>query len=459
MKFIPKNIPTTTGVYLFKNKSGDILYIGKAINLRNRIKSYFNNQDNRPKVKLLVPQIEKIETIELNSEFEALIIEASLIKKHQPRFNTIAKDDKQPLYIAITKESFPKVKLVRRSQEIGPAELYGPFPSSYTVRQVLKFIRKIFPYCSCKSNKNRPCLYASIGLCNPCPRKILKLPPEQQVAQKKQYQKQMRLMGQLLSGQTPQVLKKLKKEMNQSAKQKKYELAAYYRDGINQLEYLLQVSKKFDRPHLHAEYRQLAIDQLQQILNRQSNLKIKSLNRIEGYDISTLNGQYSTGSMVVFENGLPQPDQYRQFKIKNPKITQTKQPNDVAMMAEVFTRRFAINHQKTKNPTDSPKLISWAMPDLIVVDGGKPQISTVLKILQKHHINIPLIGLAKKFEEIYIPSSPTKPKNTNRIQYQKLKLAQSAPALHILQHLRDEAHRFANKYRKTLISKNQILKH
>src|SRR3989344_8852983 len=139
------NLPKHHGVYLFRNQIGKVLYVGKAVNLRARVRSYFTGQDTRPKIPLLMSQIADLDHIQVNSEFEALLLEAALIKKHLPKFNTAAKDDKQPLYIAITKEQYPKVQIIRRSQEIGKADIFGPFPSAATVRQVLKFLRRIFP--------------------------------------------------------------------------------------------------------------------------------------------------------------------------------------------------------------------------------------------------------------------------------------------------------------------------
>ena len=482
-------LPTNYGVYLFKNPTGEVLYVGKAVNLRARVRSYFSGQDTRPKIPLLLSQITEINHIEVDSEFEALLLEAALIKKHLPKFNTAAKDDKHPLYIAITKELFPKVRIIRRSQEIGKADIFGPFPSAATVRQVLKFLRRIFPFCSCKRNLGRPCIYASIGLCNPCPRMLtppltkgrqggVKLDSSSKMAESqqrltKQYRKQIKLLKRLLQGQAPQVLRSLQREMKIASKNQDFELAAYYRDGIGHLRTLLQphqsIDLYLDKPNLRLEIRQSAVNELITVLNQNGIIpQIKKLERIEAYDISTLAGQYSTGSMVVFSNGLPDNSQYRRFKIK-----QEGQPNDVAMMREMLSRRFfhsrqipttpehpkgvipsdninvddtlGVGGEKKKGVLDSNKTKVWPHPDLLVVDGGKPQISTALNVFKKHHLQIPVMGLTKRFEEIIIYSDD---KSNNFVT---LRLPRSSLTLQIIQHLRDEAHRFANRYRKQLI--------
>ena len=451
-------LPSSTGVYIFKDKQGVVLYVGKANNLKNRVKQYFTGHDTRPKIKYLVPIIKDIQTIEVDSEFEALLLEAALIKKHLPKFNSAAKDDKHPLYIAVTKEEFPKIRTVRRNQDIGSADLFGPFPSAHTVKQVLKFIRRIFPYCSCKSNQGRPCLYASIGLCKPCPRSIISGSPslpkmktssppfeggagggrlEEANRAQKQYRKQIALLKKLLSGQAPQVLKTLEREMNKAAKNKDYETAAYYRDGLQNLQHLLQpnrpINNYLDNPNLRLEIRQESLRQLQIILNTQNiTPPIKQLNRIECYDISTLSGTFSTGSLVVFTQGQPDKSQYRRFKIKKE-----GKPNDIAMITEMLSRRL----KRYLSPNQLQN--SWPIPDLLVIDGGQPQLSAVLNVLKKYHLTVPAISLAKRLEEIYIPTEPKSPTT-------KLLLPKSNPSLQLLQHLRDEAHRFANAYRKTI---------
>jgi excinuclease ABC subunit C len=485
LKTLISSLPATTGVYLFKDKQGKILYVGKANHLKNRIKQYYSGHDTRPKIKPLLTLVTDIQTIEVDSEFEALLLEAALIKKHLPKYNSAAKDDKHPLYIAITKEEFPKVRTVRRNQDIGKADLYGPFPSSNTVKQVLKFLRRVFPYCSCKSNQGRPCLYASIGLCHPCPRNV-KMHKYSSLHTK--YNKQINLLKKLLSSPAKdapngasQVLKTLEREMNKAAKNKDYETAAYYRDGLQNLRHLLQpnrpINNYLDNPNLRLEIRQESLRQLQIILNTQNITPlIKQLNRIECYDISTLSGKYSTGSLVVFTQAQPDKSQYRRFKIKAEGV-----PNDVGMITEMLERRFRRDakhrvstlHQHTRSSTQ----FASSLPNLIVLDGGQPQLNAALKILKKNHLTIPAIALAKRLEEIYIPVAvppPTKgnynhillikkgevksQKTTANYSITKLQLPRANPSLQLLQHLRDEAHRFANTYRKTFAKISNLRK-
>ena len=410
-----------------------MLYVGKAINLKSRVKSYFSGQDEREKVKLLVPRIADIDFIEVISEFESLLVEAELIKKYLPKYNTVAKDDKHPLYIAITKEEFPKVRMIRRSEEIGQAWIFGPFPSSMAVRQVVRFLRRIFPFCTCKHNRGRPCLYAALKLCDPCPRIVMKTAEEEASQLKQKYKQQMRLIKDLLSGKSNLVIEDLERAMKQSVAEENFEQAAYYRDGLTKLRKLLQprlpVASYLENPQLALEKRKEAVADLGNQLNKAGILpSITYLERIEGYDISTMGGLTSTGAMVVLTDGEPDKRYYRRFKIKVE-----GRPNDVGMMKEMLSRRFA--------RTEDSK---WPLPDLVMVDGGKGQIGAAQEVLNKYGLVIPIVGLAKRQEELYVPVS------TSAGQLVKLVIPRHSPALQALQHLRDEAHRFANKYRKKI---------
>lgn len=438
-------MPEKPGVYLFRNEAGEVLYVGKAINLRSRVRSYFNRAgDDRPKLRGMGPQIHEIEVIEVTSEFEALILESSLIKKFMPKYNTAAKDDKHPLYIVITKETFPKVKTLRKNQlDLKSMHAYGPFPSARTVRQVLKTVRRIIPYCTAKHNKGRPCFHSNIGLCKPCPRFILNQPEEDQEKLKRRYQYQLRLLRELLSGKSETVMNQLDRSMREAAVEEEFELAAQYRDAIDNLKVLLKPvhpAKMFvNNPDLAHEIRQYSLEELTKILNEMKIVpSIEYPNRIEGYDISTFQGLQTTGSMVVFYQGDPATGEYRRFK-----ISKENQHADVRAMEEMLTRRLDPRHHE-----------EWPLPDLIMVDGGITQIGAAQAAMRAHGLHIPLIGLAKREETILVVRvSPDEALNEEAARPEPIKLPRNAPALQVIQHLRDEAHRFARKYHRLLRGK------
>lgn len=441
-------LPTKPGVYIFKDSTGLILYVGKAINLKARVGSYFSKTgDGRPKLRTLIPQINTIETIEVLSEFEALILEAALIKKHIPKYNTAAKDDKQPLYISITSEDFPKIRTIRRNQITELDQVYGPFPSAGTVKQVLKSLRKIFPFCSCELNRGRPCLNAAIGLCNPSPRAILvQADPTIQAQKKREYRRKINYIRQLLEGKSNKVITDLTEHMEQSAQSEQFESAAEYRDTIARINTLLQPRNPaklyLNNPYIAQEIRQYGLDELQRVLNLTGiQPPVANLHRIEGYDIATLLGKQTTGSLVVFYAGEPLNSDYRHFR-----ISQEHAHADILSMNEMLSRRF------------SPKHSDWPLPDLIVVDGGLTQLRAAQASLTAQGINLPLVGLAKRYEQLYVPlftasvSHLEKPAKS----YTILTLDHSSPALHIVQHLRDEAHRFARRYHHKLRKKKVL---
>lgn len=434
-------------MYQFKDHTGHILYVGKAINLKSRVASYFNKSgDDRPKLRTLVPQITSIQIIEVLSEFEALILEAALIKKHFPKYNTVAKDDKQPLYISFTDEEYPKIRTVRRNQITELDQVYGPFPSAGTVKQVLKSLRRIFPFCTCKHNRGRPCLNAAIGLCNPSPRRIVHSSSPEAIQLKRLYRRQIKYIRQLLEGNTKKVLDELSEQMETASRTENFEQAAELRDTINQINILLQprnpATLYLNNSQLALEIRQYGLDELQRQLNLTGiQPQVSDLRRIEGYDIATLGGKETTGSLVVFYAGEPLNSDYRHFRIST-----VHQHADVESMHEMLSRRFSGRHS------------DWPMPDLIMVDGGLTQLRAAQKSLTEQGINLPLVGLAKREEQLYVPTFPPsisileKPDKS----YTILTLDHSSPALHILQHLRDEAHRFSRRYHHKLRRKKVL---
>ena len=387
------NISHQAGVYIFKNNKGRAIYVGKAIDLKKRVASYFSPT----KPSYLAKEINKVETIPVESELEALILEANLIKKYLPRFNIRLTDDKDYLYIKITKESFPKIVTARKHDLGGALKYFGPFPSSRTVRNTLKSLRKVFPWCN---GGGKTCFYYHLGLCpGPCAGLI----------SQKDYRKIISHFIQFLSGKKEKLLKDLTKEMAQAAQTKEFEKAGRIKKTLEGMIYLTQpqrVSLYLENPNFLQDETLKALFELKKALNLRKIPK-----RIEGYDISNIQGKEATGSMVVLTNGEIDKSQYRKFK-----INLSGRPNDVAMMREMIKRRFQND---------------WQKPDLVIVDGGRAQARAV-------QVQVPIFGLAKRMEWLYPPEGEV------------IKLPKSHLGLKLLQKLRDEAHRFAIAYHRQL---------
>lgn len=415
-------LPTNPGVYMFLDENGDVLYVGKAKNIKNRVSSYFvNRRDLGTKTQILVSKIKKIKTINVDSELESLLLEANLIKKFNPKYNAKLTDGKNYLLARITiKDSTPKVLFARRDGE-KDSIYFGPFPNSSDLKLVLKIIRKIFPYQSVLHHSKRLCLYYHLDLC-PCP------PMFTSDQQAKEYKSNIRHIIQFLNGQSKEVVKELEKERNQASKNELFEEAADIQKRIDAINLITSPSHNpFEyeiNPNLRSDLRSKELDELLKIL-KSNGVNIEKLDRIECYDISNISGTNATGSMVVFTNGEKDSSNYRRFKIKRPpKVV----PNDFAMMKEVISRR--LEH------------IEWGRPDLIIVDGGKGQISSAKKALfENDNQDIPLIGIAKR-EELLITSD-----------FKTIRLSKRSEGLMLVRRIRDEAHRFAIAYHKKLRSK------
>lgn len=410
-----RQAPCKPGVYWFKDKNGNILYIGKAISLKNRLRAYLAFEKNNPKTQKFLLLAQNVNWLTVKSDIEAILLEMNLIKQIKPPFNIIWKDDKQPLYITFSKEKLPRVRISRK-ENIKKLSYYGPFASARKLREILKSLRKIFPFCSCHRTKTS-CLYASIGLCQPSP-PVIKTESEVRA-----YKKQIKSLKLFLAGKIKQVLIRLKREMKKASQQKNYELAGKIRDQINSINYLLglkpQIKNYLTNSALSLEISKNRLLVLKKILG------YSNLNRIEVYDVANLFGAQATASMAVAVKGHIDKSQYRRFAIKN-----FTQANDPAMISQAITRR--LQHKE------------WPKPNLIVVDGGKSQVSTVLKTLNKLSINITIIGLAKKQEEIIFHKKGA---------WQTLQLPKNNPGLLLLINLRNEAHRFANNYHRLLRKK------
>lgn len=416
-----KNLPRTAGIYKFSDSTGNIIYIGKAINLQKRVLSYV-----RPSVRLdaktgsMIKNAKYVNIIKVLSDFEALVLESELIHKYLPKYNIIWRDDKHYIYIKITREEFPRV-LLARHEDSDRSLYFGPFPSRNVVIDILGFIRKIFPFCNQKPDAKRACFYTHLGLCTPCPAEIRKMPGEDYRIYRGQYLENIRHIKDLLKAKSVMLIKKLSVEMQSCSKQQKFESAAVLRDRIQKLEYLnlkrFSALSYIENPYLSHKTHRKELTQLAEILRTYFPC-LQKIKRIECYDISNINGTSPAGSMVTFVSGEPDKNNYRRFHIKR-----LNTPDDFAMLEEIMERR--LRHR------------NWLLPDLFVLDGGRPQLQKIITVFKNYKISIPLIGLAKIEEEIVIPSGDN---------FIKIKLPADSQALNLLKRIRDEAHRFAHKY-------------
>ncbi len=398
---------------MFKDHQGKIIYVGKAVSLRRRVESYFRNNHRDFKTGLMVNRISDIEIALTHSEAEALLLEASLIKKHQPKYNVELKDGKSYPYIQITDEEFPLVSLVRlntRKNKDVKAFLYGPYVSPALIREALNIIRKIFPFRTCEPLANQPCLYYSLGLCDaPCVGKI----------SKEEYARNIRHVRLILEGKKGALYSHLQKEMEEFSCQKNFEAAAKVRDQIRAIAALYSGTKDINA-FKEAE-------QLQRVLGLDH-----APARLECFDISNTMGHQAVGSMVSFFNGKPDKHHYRRFRIRT-----VEGIDDFRMMAEVVRRRYT----RLKNE-------GLAYPDFIMIDGGKGQLAAAVNALKELQASIPIMALAKQQEEIFIPR-----------KRHPIRLPKDSLGLKLLQRVRDEAHRFAITYHRNLRTKKLLIPH
>ncbi len=541
-----KLVPTLPGCYIYYNADNEVIYVGKAKNLKRRVYSYFHKKHDSVKVTVLVSQIERMEYIITDSEVEALILESHLIKKYKPKYNILLKDDKKYPYFLITAEDYPRITIVRK-KNMNPEKgtYYGPYTDIRAMHSTLDFLKKIFPLKQCKTPKfsNRPCLYYHIGRCMaPCQNKIS---PED-------YKVLVSQVELFLSGRQSELLKKIKSEMERYASIEQFERAAKLRDSYLDLQKTLERQKVvFENTKLNQDvistihedgilaitilliregrlidkkdftyfdenedttelfktffreyYSNLMLEFPDKIVsndlqnvgekelyqdwlkllsgknikisygktkhgkeltelayknakNTLENEKIKKLtsirndfnevgsylmeklklrtfpNRIECYDISHIQGTNTVASMVVFENGLSKKSEYRRFKVKS---TEGK-PDDFLSMKEVLSRRLA--------RMGEPK---WAKPNLIIIDGGKGQLSSVMEIVEELGMtDIDFVSLAKREEEVFLP-----------YQSESIRIPVDSNVMFLIQRIRDEAHRFAITYHRKLRSKAAV---
>ncbi len=374
------------GVYFWLGKSQEVLYIGRAVNLRNRLKQYWQKNID-PRIKEMVDKAVDIKLEETESLLEAIILEASYIKKYWPKYNVRDRDDRSFLYLIIGRGSFAKPIIIRGSElkkiNIKEVDIFGPYQSRVILQNILRLIRRVFPYSNCKVNSGKACFDYQIGLCpGACISKITEL----------EYKKNIEGIKLLLSGKKKNLFKKLSKENPEK---------------IKSLKYLQDVS----------------------LLSREEDLSYKKLFRIEAYDISHHSGKESYGSMIVWENGQENKNEYRLFKIK-----EAPERDDERALLEVLSRR--LKHKE------------WPLADLFLIDGGSPQINFLSKEFSKKNINLPLVGISKLAGDKLVFPSKTKKEWQELIENLKPLLLRA----------RDEAHRFANCARQRSFRKKDLVK-
>jgi len=380
-----KNIPKKPGIYFWLNKNQKILYVGRATSLHNRLSQYFQKNISE-RMAEMIAQATAINYEVTETLLEAIILEAKNIKKYWPKYNIVDRDDRSFIYVVIPKIKYPKPLIVRGSDlkkfSVEPrargvtgsgARVFGPYQSFYLLQNALRLIRRVFPYGNCQPHSGRACFDYQIGLCpGACIDKISATA----------YQKNINNLILLLAGEKKRLISRLMKENP---------------DKIKALQHLQEVS----------------------LLVKEDNLSEIKINRLEGYDISHLQGKESYGSMVVFENGTALPSAYRLFKIR-----EAPAGDDERALSEVLLRRF--------------KHLEWPFPELIMIDGGTPQISFLTRILNANNLNVPLVGISKFGGDKLVFSSQAKKPLRDLAENIKSTLLK----------IREEAHRFANRGRR-----------
>lgn len=423
-----KNLPSSPGVYLHKSASGEIIYVGKAAILKNRVRQYFQkSRDIDAKTRALVLEIADTDWLETESEIDALFLESELVKRYKPRYNILLRDDKSQIFVRIDmKNKWPHVSFTRNPSD-DEAEYFGPFYNGHAVKKALRYLRRIFPHFVKPPIENmRPGLDSHIGL-EPSPE-----------MSSDQYKTILRQLIRYINGGRKDLIRDLEKDMKKAAEVHDFETAARLRNRIRNLGELQQRIMFGDKEFIDIS-KDYALQDIKELFNLSATPK-----RIEGYDVSHMGGTNVVASMVVFSNGVSDRNEYRKFK------TKIEHNNDFYNMNETLLRR--LNERNLK---------SWGVPDLILIDGGKGQLDAALKARAEKNQNTPMIGLAKKQEQIILM------KNSGiMLNYQKLNLLKgimmesdsfitinlptSSHIVKLLQRIRDESHRFAVSYHSVL---------
>ena len=409
-----QNLPETPGVYLMKNIEGNIIYVGKSVNLKSRVSQYFHHSDHPPKTRAMVRSVADFDIINVDTEVEALILECNLIKKYRPRYNVSLKDDKMYPYVRITNEKFARICITRRPINDG-SRYFGPYTNVGAMQQSLKLLRKIFPLRTCKHLHKRPCLEYHIKRClAPCTKDI----------DIDKYREMVEAAALFLDGQTHELEAQISAKMNAAADNLDFENAARFRDLLMSVKKLSEMQMILNSKSEFEEV--FEADHLEDVYDLQRRLDLnRPPRRMECFDISHIQGAETVASMVVFQDGSPDKSSYRRFKLH----TTEGKPDDFLSMQEVTLRRY----EKCEN-----------LPDLIVIDGGIGQLNSALEIIRPL-CDIPVIGLAKQFEFIFVEGSNI-----------PIELPMDSLAIKLLQRIRDEAHRFAITYHRNLRRKRNL---
>jgi excinuclease ABC subunit C len=441
-------LPTSPGVYFHKDAKGEIIYVGKAANLRNRVRQYFQTSRSRDtKTELLVHEIADIEWQTVDSEIDALFLEAELIRRYLPRYNILLRDDKSMVYIRIDYDSeYPTVSTTRRPLDDG-ARYYGPYLSSYSIRQALRLLRRIFPFATRRiAGQKRASLHYHLGLDPGL---------EEGKTSLEDYRANLRRLIAYIEGQRVAIIKELEMQMKKLAKAAEYEKAAKVRNQLFALQNLTKQAVFSDKEFLDIS-KDYAINELVELLGLTTFPA-----RIEGYDISHMGGMDVVASMVVFSNGVSNKREYRKFK------TKINKNDDFYNMHETISRRLSErNHKK------------WGLPNLVLIDGGKGQLEAATRARDEAgQSQVPFIGLAKRQEQIVIQKAGNLDISEPRIgsnvslnfkvlnklggfisqtdEFMLVDLPASTNLIKLLQRIRDESHRFAVSYHSSLKTKRQ----
>ena len=393
-------LPDQPGVYLFKDAEGRLLYVGKALSLRKRVASYIRPAGLAPRIAQMMKRAATLEARLTTSEAGALLLEAQLIKEQRPHYNVTFRDDKSYPMLKVTHEPFPRLLVTRRRKPDG-AVYFGPYTDAGLMHEAVRFLRRVFPMRTCRVFPKTPCLEYHLGQC---------LAPCADYVTAAGYRRIVEDLVAFLRGGRDALLRDLARRMRRTAEAKQFEEAARLRNQIQALSSVIVAKEK-----------SLVAGPLEQL---QAALKLpQPPRRIEAFDISNIFGDFAVGSMVVFSGGKPHKAHYRRFRIKT-----VQGSDDYRMMREVIRRRYSGSLTKTLPP-----------PDLILVDGGKGQLAAACEELAALALRLPVIGLAKRFEHIFLPG-----------QASPIVLLPTSPVLHLVQHVRDEAHRFAITYHRLL---------
>jgi len=421
-------LPATPGVYLFKDKRGVVLYVGKAKSLRSRVASYCHDApgDTRAKIPDMMEQVADVEVIEAESEVDALLMEARLIKDIQPKYNENLRDSKLYPYVEITRgDDFPGV-YVTRKRDNPRSKFYGPFTDVRGLRRAIQLLQRVFRFRTCtleisaddpKRRFQRPCLLHYIARCTaPCADRVSRA----------DYREQIALFQRFLEGKRKRVLKALAEEMETCAKALKFERAGLLRDQIGAMEAL---AKRGTLDMFHEAVAPPVIDVDEGLEELRRVFDLPDIPRtIEGIDASNIHGENAVASVVTFLNGKPFKSGYRRFRIKS-----VEGIDDYAMISEVVERRYA-RLKREETP----------FPDFLLIDGGKGHLQAGLETLVRMGIALPKVVSIAKREELLYTGSPPK----------EIRLKRRSPALRILQYVRDEAHRFAVHYHRIVRGKS-----